>query len=195
MQPRSPGIPKDGGEWNTLKLSQMQNPKADRVLRALLFLSFVAFLFVIKDSFRERIVEAGDDAPNFTVTTDTGRTITRTDFGGRVLVLNFFASWCEPCIQELPSLDEFARATKDSGVVVLGVSIDKNEGAYKDFVRRFSPAFPTVRDPEANIPTEFGTFMWPETYVIDRTGKVVRKEIGPKNWMDPQLVNSIRAIS
>jgi cytochrome c biogenesis protein CcmG, thiol:disulfide interchange protein DsbE len=78
---------------------------------------------------------------------------------------------------------------------VLGVSIDKNEGAYKDFVRRFRPAFPTVRDPEANIPTEFGTFMWPETYVIDRTGKVVRKEIGPKNWMDPQLVNSIRAIS
>jgi cytochrome c biogenesis protein CcmG, thiol:disulfide interchange protein DsbE len=173
----------------------MQTPKADRILRALLFLSFVAFLFVIRDSFRERIVEAGDDAPNFTVTTDTGRTITRTNFGGRVLVLNFFASWCEPCIQELPSLDEFARATKDSGVVVLGVSIDKNEGAYKDFVRKFSPGFPTVRDPEANIPTEFGTFMWPETYIIDRTGKVVRKEIGPKNWMDPKLVNSIRAIS
>jgi cytochrome c biogenesis protein CcmG, thiol:disulfide interchange protein DsbE len=173
----------------------MQTPKADRILRALLFLSFVAFLFVIRDSFRERIVEAGDDAPNFTVTTDAGRTITRTDFGGRVLVLNFWASWCQPCVEELPSLDEFARTTKDSGVVVLGVSIDKNEGAYRDFLRKFGPAFATVRDPEANIPSEFGTFMWPETYIIDRTGKVIRKEIGPKNWMDPQLVSSIRAIS
>jgi peroxiredoxin len=173
----------------------MPTAKADRVLRALLFLSFVGFLFVIKDSFRERIIEAGDDAPNFTVTTDTGRTITRTDFGGRVLVLNFFASWCQPCIEELPSLDEFARVNKDAGVVVVGISVDKNEGAYKEFLRKFSPSFPSVRDPEANVPTEFGTFMWPETYVIDRTGKVVRKEIGPKNWMDPQLVSSIRAIS
>jgi len=145
-------------------------------------------------------VEAQNPLVNHPAPTVEGVTLDGTHFQlprapGHYVVINFFASWCEPCIQELPSLDEFARATKDSGVVVLGVSIDKNEGAYKDFVRKFSPGFPTVRDPEANIPTEFGTFMWPETYIIDRTGKVVRKEIGPKNWMDPQLVNSIRAIS
>jgi peroxiredoxin len=172
----------------------MPKSKADRTLRILLVTAVVAFLWVIKDSFEERIVSVGDKAPNFSITTEKGRTVSVSDFGGKVLVLNFWATWCPPCIQEIPSLHQFASTMKDSGVVVLAVSVDKNEKAYKTFLQRARPAFETARDPEANISSEYGTYKWPETYVIDKNGKVVQKLIANQDWMDPQIVNGIKAL-
>lgn len=172
----------------------MQKSQADRTLRILLAVSFIAFVWVIKDSFEERIVNVGDKAPNFSITTEKGRTVSVSDFGGKVLVLNFWATWCPPCIQEIPSLDQFAATMKDKGVVVLAVSVDKNEKAYNTFLARARPAFETARDPDANISSDYGTFKWPETYVIDKNGKVVQKLIANQDWMDPQLVNGIKAL-
>ncbi len=151
-------------------------------------------MWVIKDSFEERMVNVGDKAPNFSITTEKGRTVSVSDFGGKVLVLNFWATWCPPCIQEIPSLHQFAATMKDKGVVVLAVSVDKNEKAYKTFLARARPAFETARDPDANISSDYGTFKWPETYVIDKNGKVVQKLIANQDWMDPQLVNGIKAL-
>src|SRR4051794_37975451 len=193
MRPR-PHWMRKGGRRDTLKLSQMPKSQADRTLRILLAVAFVAFLWVIKDSFEERIVNVGDQAPNFSITTASGRTVSVKDFGGKVLVLNFWATWCPPCVQEMPSLNQFAATMKDSGVVVLAVSIDKNEKAYKTFVQRARPAFETAYDPDANISSDYGTYKWPETYVIDRTGKVVQKLISNQEWMDPQIVNSVKAL-
>ncbi len=181
-------------EPDTLKLSQMPNSKADRMLRILIVVAFIGFAWVLKDAFHDRVVNAGDKAPNFSITTDKGRTVSVSDFGGKVLVLNFWATWCPPCIQEMPSLDQFASTMKGSGVVVLAVSVDKNEKAYRTFVSRNQPAFETARDPDANISSDFGTYKWPETYVIDKNGKVVQKLISNQEWMDPQLVNSIKAL-
>lgn len=135
----------------------MPKSTADRILRILLALSFVAFVRVIKDSFRDRVVNVGDKAPNFSSKTDKGRTVSVSDFGGKVQVLNFWATWCPPCIGEIPSLDRFAATMKDSGVVVLAVSVDKNEKAYRSFVQRNRPAFETARDPDANISSDYGT--------------------------------------
>ena len=67
------------------------------------------FLFTIRNSFEQRIIEKGDTAPAFSVTTDSGKQITRSDFGGKLLVLNFWATWCPPCVEEMPSLHQFAR--------------------------------------------------------------------------------------
>jgi cytochrome c biogenesis protein CcmG, thiol:disulfide interchange protein DsbE len=172
----------------------MGKSKADRALVAALAVLFLGFIFLIRDLFEQRIVDVGDKAPEFAVTTNTGRRITRNDFGGKLLVLNFWATWCPPCIEEMPSLNQFARELGPSGVVVLGVSIDKNENAYHRFVERENLAFPVARDANADIPTEYGTFRWPETYIIDRNGKVVQKHIGPKNWMSPQIVNGVKAL-
>ena len=153
-----------------------------------------AFAWVIHDQFEQRVVDVGDTAPNFSVTTETGRRISRSEFGGKLLVLNFWATWCPPCVEEMPSLSSFAREMSKEGVVVLGVSIDRDQSAYKQFLQRSRVAFETVRDEQANIPTDYGTFKWPETYIIDQKGRVVQKLIGPKDWTDPQLVNSIRAL-
>ncbi|MBC8166193.1 MAG: TlpA family protein disulfide reductase, partial [Bryobacteraceae bacterium] len=160
------------------------------LLAALFAVFFCAFLYTLHDLFELPVVEAGEWAPKFSVTTESGQKITQTEFGGKLLVLNFWATWCPPCVEEMPSLQEFARSTASSGVVVLGVSIDRNERAYKNFLQQNRLAFAVARDPEENISSSYGTFKWPETYVIDRTGKVLQKHIGPKDWTDPAIVKS-----
>ncbi|HLK46923.1 MAG TPA: TlpA disulfide reductase family protein, partial [Bryobacteraceae bacterium] len=164
----------------------METVKINRFLRAGIALLAVALVYVIYAAVHEHIVEAGDSAPDFTVTTDTGRSVSLSHFGGKLLLLNFWASWCQPCVEETPSLSAFADQYKDKGVVVLGVSVDKDEQAYKKFVERFHPDFLVAHD--LKIHEDYGTFVYPETYVIDASGRVLRKYAEAKNWMDPQTL-------
>lgn len=168
--------------------------KSNRLLAGLLAVLFIAFLFTIRDVMEQRVVEAGDTAPTFSVKTESGQEISRSNFPGKLLMVNFWATWCPPCVEEMPSLNQFAQTMGPQGVTVLGISIDRNEKAYRDFLQRNDLQFQVARDPEENISSSYGTFKWPETYVIDREGKVVQKFVGPRDWNDPQIVNSIRAL-
>jgi cytochrome c biogenesis protein CcmG, thiol:disulfide interchange protein DsbE len=164
----------------------------DWLLLGSIVLLGVALIWVVGGTLEPRIINAGDTAPNFKVITDDGKTITREDFGGKLLVLNFWASWCPPCITETPSLEEFARQFSPQGVVVLGVSSDRNENLYRKFIQRFGITFETARDPQADISASYGTFQIPETYFIDRNGKVVEKVISNQDWMDPEFLARVR---
>ena len=145
----------------------------------------IGMAVAVYPTLEQRVVGPGDAAPAFSVKTDGGRTITAADFGGRVLVLNFWASWCQPCIEEFGGLSRFAQETSGQGVVVLAVSIDRSDKAYKRFLESTRPNFQTSRDPEADISSSYGTFLVPETYVISKDGKVVKKIIGAiENWDD-----------
>jgi cytochrome c biogenesis protein CcmG, thiol:disulfide interchange protein DsbE len=167
-------------------------PSIDRVLMISILFLAGGLVWTVAGTLEQHITNAGDTAPNFSVVTEGGRTITRSDFGGKLLVLNFWASWCPPCIAELPSLNEFAREYAGQGVVVLGVSIDKNENLYKKFLVQRNVGFETARDPDANISISYGTFQIPETYIIDRNGKVLEKVISDQNWMDPQFLDRVK---
>jgi len=167
----------------------MQNPKTDRLLRAGIVLLTVVLVFFIYSGIHERVVVAGDSAPEFTIHTDSGRTVTLPNFGGKLLVLNFWATWCPPCVQETPSLSQFAATYANKGVVVLGVSVDRDEKAYRAFLQKFRPAFLTAR--EGKLHEDYGTFMYPETYIIDSKGKVLEKLAEPADWMDPKMTQLI----
>ncbi|HET6175586.1 MAG TPA: TlpA disulfide reductase family protein [Candidatus Sulfotelmatobacter sp.] len=128
----------------------------------------------------------GKNAPEFTVQ-DSDRTVALNQFRGQVVVLNFWATWCPPCVEEMPSLVEMQHRMKGKGVTVLAVSIDVDENAYRSFLKQHGVDLLTVRDPGQKVPVLYGTQMWPETYIIDRNGVMRRKFIGAVDWTDPEI--------
>lgn len=172
----------------------MTKPKLLAYIQTAAALILVALCFIVADSLRERVVSVGDRAPSFSIVTDSGQQISNKEFGGRVLVLNFWATWCPPCIEEMPSLNAMAKQLAPKGVVVLGVSVDRNAAAYERFRKQARISFLTARDPGAEISSRYGTFKYPETYVIDSRGRVRQKHIGPRNWLEPEILQSIEAL-
>ena len=128
----------------------------------------------------------GVNAPDFTVQ-DADRKITLRQLRGLVVVLNFWATWCPPCVQETPCLIQMQQRLKDKGLVVVAVSIDVDDGAYHRFLKDYYVDMLTVRDPDQKSPALYGTHGWPETYIIDRTGVLRRKFIGPVDWNTPEV--------
>lgn len=180
---------------------KMTHSKVDLAIKGTIAALLVALGIIVVWSMQDHIVGVGDTAPNFTITTSAGDQISPRNFGGKVLVLNFWASWCAPCVEEAPSLNEFAKTFQNAGVVVLGVSVDRNQKAYENFVKRFGVSYPTARDPEENLSYRYGTYKIPETYIIDSHGKVVRKYAGlPErdgqaiSWMDPELIGFVKSL-
>jgi cytochrome c biogenesis protein CcmG/thiol:disulfide interchange protein DsbE len=130
----------------------------------------------------------GTAAPNFTLQ-DADRKLTLSDYQGKIVVLNFWATWCPPCVEEMPSLIQMQQRMKDKGVVVLAVSLDEDESAYHKFLKDHGVNVITVRDPAMKSSDLYGTFKYPETYIIDRNGVLQRKFIGAVDWNQPEVVD------
>lgn len=167
--------------------------KTNTALKALLVTLTIAFIGVIAYSLRDTSAKEGGKAPPFTITTDAGRRITATSFGGKVLVLNFWATWCAPCVQEIPSLNEFQKEFASDGVVVVAVSVDKNAQKYRSFLDHVHVSFNTARDPSANLSAEYGTFQYPESYII-KDGRVVRKLPNAENWLSDDMKQYVHSL-
>lgn len=170
----------------------MRSVKIDKLLRLGISALLVIFAYVIYIAIHQRVVVAGDTAPDFSITADNGRTVSLPHFGGKLLLLNFWATWCGPCVEETPSLSKLAQDYASKGVVVLGVSVDKDPQAYRRFLQKYSPAFLTAR--ELKVHEDFGTFMYPETYIIDAKGKVVLKIAEAADWSDPKVTAIIDSL-
>jgi cytochrome c biogenesis protein CcmG/thiol:disulfide interchange protein DsbE len=124
---------------------------------------------------------AGKTAPAFAFIMD-GRPMQLSDLRGKVVVLNFWASWCPPCVEETPALNRLQARIAQRGGMVLGISVNEDEADYTKFLKEQSVSFPTYRDAARKINLEYGTTIFPETYIIDRRGRIARKVIGPQQW-------------
>ena len=130
----------------------------------------------------------GAAAPDFTVQ-DSDRRVSLNELRGRVVVLNFWATWCPPCVDEMPSLVQMQQRMKGKGVEVLAVSVDADQSAYHDFLKAYNVDLLTVRDPNQKSNNLYGTFRFPETYIIDRQGVLRRKFVGPIDWGQAEIVD------
>jgi len=135
-----------------------------------------------------RPAHIGTAAPDFTVQ-DSDRKVSLQEFRGKVVVLNFWATWCPPCVDEMPSLVQLQQRMKNKGVEVLAVSVDADQSAYQEFLKSYKVDLLTVRDPNQKSNNLYGTFKFPETYIIDRNGVLRRKFIGPIDWGQPDIVD------
>ncbi len=171
-----------------------QPGQSSRIYLIGIALTLAALFYILADTLTERIVNQGDMATVFSVTTDQKKTITPKDFPGKVLVLNFWASWCKPCVDEMPSLNEFSKRMAGEGVTVLGISVDHDEAKYKKFLKDANIAFQTFRDEKGDIAASYGTYKYPETYIIDKQGKVVEKIVGEEFWLNPNVISRIRRL-
>ena len=149
-------------------------------------------LVLVLLSRRSRPPEVGDAAPDFTLPTLSGEPVSLRQFRENVVVLNFWATWCPPCIEETPSLRRFAEQMRSDGVAVLGVSVDQDTEALKKFVADYQLSFPIARDPDQAVASRYGTFKFPESYIIARDGRIADKLVGAVNWQDPRIVAFVR---
>jgi peroxiredoxin len=123
------------------------------------------------------------DAPDFQVPTPDGSTLRLTDFKGKVVFLNFWATWCEPCREEMPSMERLHRAYKDRGLVVLAISLDvQGASVVKPFVKKLALTFPIGLDPKMAVRETYGVWAVPSTFLIDRKGKRVLFANGAREW-------------
>ena len=133
----------------------------------------------------------GKPAPDFTLADGT-TSVHLASYRGHVVLLNFWATWCPPCILELPSLLDFHRQHPE--IAIIGVSIDEDEQAYRRFLVQRNVDFLTVRDPGQSVAIKYTTEQWPETYVIDKNGMIRRRFIGATDWNDPEIARYLKTL-
>jgi peroxiredoxin len=157
-------------------------------------LIFVVGVIVVfaRPSYRQgEAALTGKTASNFNLEL-SGKPMHLSDLRGKVVVLNFWASWCPPCVEEAPSLNRLHKYIAPRNALVLGVAADEDPFAFSKFLIDQGLTFPSYRDPgtkehSSPIALSYGSAMIPETYVIDRRGKIARKVIGAQNWDSPEM--------
>ncbi len=131
-----------------------------------------------------RPAQLDERAPAFKVS-DGLTSINLANYRGKVVLLNFWATWCPPCVAEMPSLLQLHH--DDPNLVILAISVDQNPADYSEFIASHHVDLITVRDPNEKVADLYHTDMWPETYVIDRKGIIRRKFVGAQDWSDPEI--------
>jgi len=125
----------------------------------------------------------GAMAPEFSLPAPDGKPVPLQSFRGKIVLLNFWATWCGPCQQEMPSLEALYQRYKDRGFVILGVSLDE-EGwpVVEAFLKRVPVTFPLLIDSLQSVSDTYQIFRIPETYLIDAEGKIIDKFVGPQDY-------------
>jgi len=160
--------------------------KARPTLRSAVLLLALCALSLTACDRGDHPARIGSPAPQFTLT-DGAQTISLTQFRGHTVVLNFWATWCFPCIEELPSLMELQRRLPQ--LTILAISQDEDPAVYRQFLLDYRVNLLTLRDPSQRIPHLYGTVKIPETYIIDRNGILRRKFVSAQNWASPEVLD------
>jgi peroxiredoxin len=154
-----------------------------------------AVAFFVAHRAPQAAVEVGQLAPDFAVPAFSSGQVRLHDLRGRVSLINFWATWCPPCVDESPGLQKFSEQMRNQGVEVIAISVDQDPAALQKFIDRFHLTFTIGRDPYQALAHRYGTFKFPETYIVDRDGRVAEKIVGAIDWQDPRIITFVETLT
>jgi peroxiredoxin len=141
------------------------------------------------------IVNPQEEAPDFALPALSGEEIRLADFKDKVVLINFWATWCGPCRDEMPSMEQLWRRFKDRDFVILAISLDKgNKSQVNTFIRKLSLTYPVLLDPKEYASDRYKLFGLPTSYLIGRNGKITGKVAGPLDWASPKVAAVIEEL-
>lgn len=150
----------------------------------------VALLLMTGNCFA--VAQATQKAPDFTLEDMQGKKVSLSDFKGKIVIINFWATWCPPCIEEMPSMEQLHQKFKGEDFVLLAVNVEEmSRSLVEGFLKKNPFTFPVLLDEDAVVQQLYGAYRFPETLIVDRNGMVVTRVIGGRDWMDPEIVRVI----
>ncbi len=138
-------------------------------------------------------VGRGSPAPAFRLPRlDGGGAVSLAELGGKVVLLNFWATWCKPCEDEMPAMQRLYRSLGGGDFELLAVSVDDDPADVRAFAERLELGFPILLDPDEEVARAYQTYRYPETLLIGRDGVVVERFVGPRDWDAAPYLERIR---
>jgi len=134
-------------------------------------------------------------APDFSLQDMDGNQHSLKDFRGKVVIINFWATWCPPCRAELPSMNRGWAKIKDQGIVMLAVNVGEDEYTIFSFQGDYPIDFPVLLDLKGEVINDWPILGLPTTFVVDKQGKLVYRAVGGREWDSDVLLNKIRALA
>ena len=167
----------------------------NRVIRTASLL--LMFGFIVAAAAQEQALHKVDEsrpAPPFALKDIDGKTHSLSDYKGKVIVLNFWATWCPPCRFEMPSMERAQALTINDDVVFLGINVGEDADTIFTFTADYPVTFPLLMDINSEIIEQYPVVGLPTTYVIDTQGRIVYQAIGTRDWDNANIVNQLKAL-
>ncbi len=141
-------------------------------------------------------VVAGEVAPDFQLEDTTGNKVSLSDLRGKIVLVNFWATWCPPCIEEMPSMERLNEVMAGDDFVMLAVNAEENgRSVVPAFLEKTPYTFPILYDDKGVVQKLYGVFKFPESFIIRKDGTVAEKIIGPLNWSSPETIVHLKRLT
>jgi peroxiredoxin len=157
-------------------------------------LAVAALALVVSGQSHAPPLRTGGIAPSFVLPDLEGREVGLGELRGKVVLVNFWATWCKPCEDEMPAMQRLHDALAPAGFELLAVSVDDTEEPVREFQSRLGLRFPILMDPAKEVADSYQSFRFPESFLVDRDGTLVARYIGPRDWDAPAYVERIRRL-
>ena len=138
---------------------------------------------------------ARHDAPGFEIENLAGGNAGLADYKGKIVLLNFWATWCMPCRAEMPGMETLWQKYKEQGLVIAAVSVDEgSRGRIETFSKLLDLSFPILLDPESEVSDQYKVSNMPTSFLIDRNGKIISRIVGTEEWTSPEAIQLVEEI-